>query len=201
MKNRATSVTTGPKHFCRSSAPAARRGPASRSSSPPGPGSLGSGGEQAAPGRDLPAGGSVLFEGVQEDQAGAPGRSGGVAGFVRPVPRPTPAPLQAKAEGFRPRSPTSISRLGPFRRRPADRESNPAARRKHSTNEGGISEKKIIFSSQLSPSALPGGVCGGQSSSRGRPHHSPRWTYTSPPGATCEFGNGPRAPGRKGIHP
>ena len=61
-------------------------------------------------------------------------------------PRPTPpAPLQAKGRRVStPRSPTSSSRLGPFGRRPADRESNPAVRRKHSVNEGGIGEK-IIF--------------------------------------------------------
>lgn len=147
MKNRATSVTTGPKHFCRSSAPAAPSRPRGRSSSPPGPGSLGSGGEQAAPGRDLPAGGNVLvWEVSRKIRPEPPGGAGGVTwGLCASRPRPTPSPTSSKRpKGFDPRSPTSISRLGPFRRRPADRESNPAARRKHSMNEGGIGEK-IIF--------------------------------------------------------
>lgn len=156
--------------------PPLRRRPRGRSSSPPGPGSLGSGGEQAAPGRDLPGRRqhSCLGEVSRKIRPEPPGGAGSVTwGLCASRPRPTPQPTSSKRpKGFRPRSPTSISRLGALsRRRPADRESNPAARRKHSMNEGGIGEKIIFFSTE--PVSRPGGVCGGQSSSRGDPSLPP----------------------------
>lgn len=72
-----------------------------------------------------------------------PGRFGFVP--ILPPPHPTPhSPSCKRPRGFDPPSPRPSSRLGPFRRRPEDRESNRAIRREHSVNEGGVGEK-IIF--------------------------------------------------------